>query len=214
MGRGPVPERELIYRGPLSPHRQSVVVLCCISPPFGRLSTTPGKVIHVLLTRAPLYRGLLRFSCDLHVLGAPLTFALSQDQTLVFKDRGGWILGETRVSRPRIAWLFAAVRAVTLAFRLRVPLFAGFLVAGDAVSRGLFLPRQVTFFVLQFLFSAELPTGLETVSFETGSFASLLRRAGRGVYTRLRSSVNLFRLFVRRCRSQRRPRLRSGGGLL
>ncbi len=82
MGRGPVPERELIYRGPLSPHRQSVVVLCCISPPFGRLSTTPGKVIHVLLTRAPLYRGLLRFSCDLHVLGAPLTFALSQDQTL------------------------------------------------------------------------------------------------------------------------------------
>ena len=36
----------------------------------------------MLLTRAPLYRGLLRFSCDLHVLGAPLTFALSQDQTL------------------------------------------------------------------------------------------------------------------------------------
>jgi hypothetical protein len=132
----------------------------------------------------------------------------------VFKDRGGWILGETRVSRPRIAWLFAAVRAVTLAFRLRVPLFAGFLVAGDAVSRRLFLPRQVTFFVLQFLFSAEPPTGLESVSFETGSFASLLRRAGRVVYTRLRSSVNLFRLFVRRCRPRRRPRLRSGGGLL
>ena len=82
MGRGPVPEREHVNRSPLSPHRQSVVVLCCISPPFGRLSTTPGKVIHVLLTRAPLYRGLLRFSCDLHVLGAPLTFALSQDQTL------------------------------------------------------------------------------------------------------------------------------------
>ena len=58
------------------------MVLCCISPPFGRLSTTRGKITYVLLTRAPLYRGLLPFSCDLHVLGAPLTFVLSQDQTL------------------------------------------------------------------------------------------------------------------------------------
>jgi hypothetical protein len=82
MGRRPIPERELVYRGPLSPLGQNHVVPCCISPPFGRLSTTPGKVIYVLLTRAPLYRGLPPFSCDLHVLGAPLTFALSQDQTL------------------------------------------------------------------------------------------------------------------------------------
>ena len=36
----------------------------------------------MLLTRAPLYRGLLPFSLDLHVLSAPLTFVLSQDQTL------------------------------------------------------------------------------------------------------------------------------------
>ena len=39
----------------------------------------------MLLTRAPLYRGLLPFSLDLHVLGAPLTFVLSQDQTLQLK---------------------------------------------------------------------------------------------------------------------------------
>ena len=39
-------------------------------------------MIYVLLTRAPLYRGRSPFSCDLHVLGAPLTFVLSQDQTL------------------------------------------------------------------------------------------------------------------------------------
>ena len=38
----------------------------------------------MLLTRAPLYRGRSPFSCDLHVLGAPLTFVLSQDQTLQF----------------------------------------------------------------------------------------------------------------------------------
>ena len=37
---------------------------------------------YVLLTRAPLYRGRSPFSHDLHVLSAPLTFVLSQDQTL------------------------------------------------------------------------------------------------------------------------------------
>ena len=61
---------------------REIVVSCCISPPFGRLSTTQGQITYVLLTRAPLYRGLLPFSLDLHVLGAPLTFVLSQDQTL------------------------------------------------------------------------------------------------------------------------------------
>ena len=39
----------------------------------------------MLLTRAPLYRGRSPFSLDLHVLGAPLTFVLSQDQTLQLK---------------------------------------------------------------------------------------------------------------------------------
>jgi hypothetical protein len=42
----------------------------------------------VLLTRAPLYRGRSPFSHDLHVLGAPLTFVLSQDQTLQFESFG------------------------------------------------------------------------------------------------------------------------------
>ena len=41
----------------------------------------------MLLTRAPLYRGLLPFSLDLHVLSAPLTFVLSQDQTLQLNFR-------------------------------------------------------------------------------------------------------------------------------
>ena len=58
------------------------VVLCGISTPFGMLSPTRVQITHVLLTRAPLYRGRSPFSCDLHVLGAPLTFVLSQDQTL------------------------------------------------------------------------------------------------------------------------------------
>ena len=61
------------------------VVLCGISTPFGMLSPTRVQITHVLLTRAPLYRGRSPFSCDLHVLGAPLTFVLSQDQTLQLK---------------------------------------------------------------------------------------------------------------------------------
>src|SRR6185436_9290668 len=62
------------------------VVLFGISTPFGMLSPARGKITHVLLTRAPLYRGRSPFSLDLHVLGAPLTFVLSQDQTLQLKS--------------------------------------------------------------------------------------------------------------------------------
>jgi hypothetical protein len=43
---------------------------------------------YVLLTRAPLYRGRSPFSLDLHVLSAPLTFVLSQDQTLQLNPVG------------------------------------------------------------------------------------------------------------------------------
>src|SRR5512138_3826538 len=50
------------------------------------LSPARRQITHVLLTRAPLYRGRSPFSCDLHVLGAPLTFVLSQDQTLQFES--------------------------------------------------------------------------------------------------------------------------------
>ena len=55
---------------------------CGISVPFGTLSPARGKVSYVLLTRTPRYRGRIPFAFDLHVLSPPLTFALSQDQTL------------------------------------------------------------------------------------------------------------------------------------
>ena len=57
-------------------------MLCGISPPFEGLSPTSGQVTHVLLTRLPRYRGLPPFAFDLHVLGTPPAFVLSQDQTL------------------------------------------------------------------------------------------------------------------------------------
>jgi hypothetical protein len=64
----------------------------------------------VLLTRAPLYQGRSPFSCDLHVLGAPLTFVLSQDQTL-----------QLNLVSPRDAcsWFREAGGARALAFGMR-----------------------------------------------------------------------------------------------
>ena len=65
------------------------VGLCGISSRFQLLSPTPGQVPHVLLTRSPLSYPCVRPKAsaeitpfDLHVLGAPPAFVLSQDQTL------------------------------------------------------------------------------------------------------------------------------------
>ncbi len=60
---------------------------CGISPGFPRLSPTRRQVGHVLLTRPPLGSGMQapQSSLDLHVLGTPPAFVLSQDQTLRWK---------------------------------------------------------------------------------------------------------------------------------
>ena len=62
--------------------------LCGISSRFQLLSPCTGQVTHALLTRPPLsHRSIIRriskgASFDLHVLGTPPAFILSQDQTL------------------------------------------------------------------------------------------------------------------------------------
>ena len=67
--------------------------LCGISSRFQLLSPCTGQVTHALLTRPPLsHRSIIRriskgASFDLHVLGTPPAFILSQDQTL--RLRGG-----------------------------------------------------------------------------------------------------------------------------
>ena len=58
-------------------------MLCGISSRFQLLSPSERQVPHALLTRSPLSKspkGLTPF--DLHVLGTPPAFVLSQDQTL------------------------------------------------------------------------------------------------------------------------------------
>ena len=87
---GPLP-RQLANqtRGHLSAHKALTFqgcpqkVLCGISSRFQLLSPTERQVPHALLTRSPLSevpKGFTPF--DLHVLGTPPAFVLSQDQTL------------------------------------------------------------------------------------------------------------------------------------
>ena len=61
-------------------------MLCGISRSFPLLSRSMGQVAHALLTRPPLshQKQASGASFDLHVLGTPPAFILSQDQTLMF----------------------------------------------------------------------------------------------------------------------------------
>ena len=93
------------------------MVLCGISTPFGMLSPARGQITHVLLTRAPLYRGRSPFSCDLHVLGAPLTFVLSQDQTLqlnLSSSRAALMRGSAGTSDSRALAFFGNWRVTSV----------------------------------------------------------------------------------------------------
>ena len=79
IGREPIFQRI----APLTPVPCDTVVLCGISIRFQMLSPSERQVAHVLLTRPPLTCGASPTSpFDLHVLGAPPAFVLSQDQTL------------------------------------------------------------------------------------------------------------------------------------
>ena len=91
IGRESIPERI----APFPSEPCGSVGLCGISSRFQLLSPTLGQVTHVLLTRSPLSLQVVtpkgsdkQAPFDLHVLGAPPAFVLSQDQTLhkmVFK---------------------------------------------------------------------------------------------------------------------------------
>ena len=79
----------LIRREPIL-ERISLIYLRClkymlwgITIRFQKLSPSQGQVAHVLLTRPPLImRASSQSPLDLHVLGVPPAFVLSQDQTL------------------------------------------------------------------------------------------------------------------------------------
>ena len=87
MGREPILHRI----SPLTSRPCDLVVLCGISTPFNVLSPCVSQVAHALLTRPPLKhlssipKDFQPMSpLDLHVLGTPPAFVLSQNQTLLF----------------------------------------------------------------------------------------------------------------------------------
>ena len=134
MGRELIHQRQVRRSLTFPTISYDFVVLSGISQPFDRLSRTEGQITHVLLTRPPLeYLPKEAFPYDLHVLGTPPAFVLSQDQTLQFKPVSnalsvlcpkytfidfGVILKEPRFLRAQIRLLFSCQRA--LCFRLSV----------------------------------------------------------------------------------------------
>ena len=70
---------------PLIPEPCDSGISCGISVRFQTLSPSERQVTHALLTRPPLKQFKASFELspfDLHVLGTPPAFVLSQDQTL------------------------------------------------------------------------------------------------------------------------------------
>ena len=79
--------RRSIHVHGLSHFNSSQMLVCYLSGfsiRFQKLSRAHGQVTYVLLTRSPLDLGKQAsfLSFDLHVLGMPPAFILSQDQTL------------------------------------------------------------------------------------------------------------------------------------
>jgi hypothetical protein len=82
--RAPPQTATFMKRSPFIKKAGAKLTISGISYAFAKLSRIQGQVTHVLLTRAPLYSSnrSRNFSFDLHVLGTPPAFILSQDQTL------------------------------------------------------------------------------------------------------------------------------------
>ena len=86
MGRGLISEViACIQRPPFPSGSEDPVGLSGISQPFGRLSQASEADYPRVTHPCAALLGLLPFALDLHVLGTPPAFVLSQDQTLQLK---------------------------------------------------------------------------------------------------------------------------------
>ena len=104
------------------------MVLCGISTPFGVLFPCLGKVAHALLTRPPLKQlvaSYLLSPLDLHVLGTPPAFVLSQDQTLSFNPLFLNRVSSTKFHSFGITVLFALL-LFCIVFKVRTGLPSAF----------------------------------------------------------------------------------------
>ena len=126
------------------------MVLCGISTPFGVLFPCLGKVAHALLTRPPLKQLIASYSLsplDLHVLGTPPAFVLSQDQTLSFNPLSLNQVSPTKFHSFGITVLFALL-LFCIVFKVRTGLPSAFEAARATsfVSILLFRPPVKRFF--------------------------------------------------------------------
>ena len=98
------------------------MVSCGISTSFPVLFPTERKVAHALLTRPPLEQLPKQLSpLDLHVLGTPPAFVLSQDQTLAFNPLYLSGVSPARCKLIRNYCLFVCVILVLYRFQGSVP---------------------------------------------------------------------------------------------
>src|SRR5262245_2406004 len=127
MARRPILEKWRASRGHLSPQKPklpwSYPVLAHLSVGYprleGRLPTCYSPVRRCTQGVAPL------FSLDLHVLGTPPAFVLSQDQTLQFSSGAPVPTRETwRVRRKRSTHPTWPARRVALSVRSRLGTFS------------------------------------------------------------------------------------------
>ena len=126
------------------------MVLCGISTPFGVLFPCLGKVAHALLTRPPLKQLVASYSLsplDLHVLGTPPAFVLSQDQTLSLNPLSLNRVSSTKFHSFGITVLFALL-LFCIVFKVRTGFASAFEAARvtSFVSILLFRPPVKGFF--------------------------------------------------------------------
>ena len=83
IGRGPIHQRE-VFRSPAFP-RRAYAVLIRLSPGYPPLLGRFPRITHPSATRHQRVLLHVMLPFDLHVLGMPPAFNLSQDQTLQFE---------------------------------------------------------------------------------------------------------------------------------
>ena len=95
--------------------------LCGIISRFQLLSPCMGQVIHALLTRPPLSPPLASTeisasgsSFDLHVLGTPPAFILSQDRTLKLISFKGFRLSFLSGNRTKLRFILSVILRVAI----------------------------------------------------------------------------------------------------
>ena len=135
------------YRSSLAPNRCRSGAPRGIDPNFSGLSPCNGQVLYALLTRAPVAGGASTpMPLDLHVLGLPLAFILSQDQTLHRCFSNYFDPPQKSDRRPVSSFFFLAPRPGSGGGRCLYNMSMNFLILFDLPHRSLSGRKSTTLF--------------------------------------------------------------------